>query len=349
MTIKINGTNTTASPGITGPDTDTGLVYGDDDVKIVTGGTDRVKVDSSGRLLVGGSSSQNQYGSQSSLQVQGTEFNDSTIALRRDQNNANPPGLIFAKSRSGSIGGNTIVQNNDQIGTMVFAAADGNDLTSLAAEMRVKIDGTPGSNNVPGRLEFLTTADGAATPTERMRIASNGQIAVNQASTALYSGKILIKNEERTSPSLSCINTAGSGTMRQIDFFQGTSTSRVGSIESTTTTTSYNTSSDYRLKENVVDIADGITRIKQLAPKRFNFIADDTTTVDGFLAHEAQTVVPEAVTGEKDGEEMQGIDQSKLVPLLTAALQEAIAKIETLETQNASLEARLTALEGGAS
>tara|TARA_S200002703_G_scaffold87254_1_gene75127 strand:- start:12 stop:605 length:594 start_codon:yes stop_codon:yes gene_type:complete len=119
----------------------------------------------------------------------------------------------------------------------------------------------------------------------------------------------------------------------------------VGSIDVTTTTTAYNTSSDYRLKENVVDIADGITRVKQLQPKRFNFIANADTTVDGFLAHEAQTVVPEAVTGTKDEVDddgnpvMQGIDQAKLVPLLTAALQEAIAKIETLEAKVAALEA----------
>jgi nitrogen regulatory protein PII-like uncharacterized protein len=87
-----------------------------------------------------------------------------------------------------------------------------------------------------------------------------------------------------------------------------------------------------------------ITRVKALAPKRFNFIADADTTVDGFLAHEAQAVVPEAVTGthnevDEDGNAvMQGIDQSKLVPLLTGALQEAIAKIEDLETRLAALE-----------
>ena len=112
---------------------------------------------------------------------------------------------------------------------------------------------------------------------------------------------------------------------------------QVGSITTSGSATAYNTSSDYRLKENVVDIADGITRVKQLQPKRFNFIADDDTTVDGFLAHEAAEVVPECVTGEKDEVNddgtpaYQGIDQSKLVPLLTAALQEAITKIETLE------------------
>ncbi len=141
----------------------------------------------------------------------------------------------------------------------------------------------------------------------------------------------------------------------------------VGSISVTASGTAFNTSSDYRLKENVTNVTDGITRVKQLSPKRFNFIIDADTTVDGFLAHEAQTIVPEAVTGTKDklkvwveGEELpdgvsvgdnkldadgntipeyQEIDQAKLVPLLTAALQEAIAKIETLETKVAALEA----------
>jgi hypothetical protein len=119
----------------------------------------------------------------------------------------------------------------------------------------------------------------------------------------------------------------------------------IGSItQSGTTGVAYNTSSDYRLKENVVAVTDGITRLQQLKPSRFNFIADPATTVDGFIAHEAQAVVPECVTGEKDAVDadgnpvMQGIDQSKLVPLLTAALQEAIGRIETLEAEVAALK-----------
>ena len=125
--------------------------------------------------------------------------------------------------------------------------------------------------------------------------------------------------------------------------FQNTGGSDVGSIRFGSST-SYNTSSDYRLKENVTAISDGITRLKTLKPKRFNFIADAKTTVDGFLAHEV-TAVPEAITGTKDEVDSdnnpiyQGIDQSKLVPLLTAALQEAVAKIEVLETKVAALEA----------
>jgi len=126
----------------------------------------------------------------------------------------------------------------------------------------------------------------------------------------------------------------------------GYGANQVGSITHTANNTQYNTSSDYRLKENAIAISDGISRLKSLKPYRFNFKTEPSKTVDGFFAHEAATVVPEAVTGTKDevsdsdspdigqkaGDPVyQGIDQSKLVPLLTAALQEAIARIEALE------------------
>jgi len=103
--------------------------------------------------------------------------------------------------------------------------------------------------------------------------------------------------------------------------------------------TSYNTSSDYRLKENVVEITGALDRVDALKPSRFNFIADPEKTVDGFIAHEVQAIVPEAVTGEKDAVDeegnpvYQGIDQSKLVPLLVGAIKELSAKVATLESQ----------------
>ena len=120
--------------------------------------------------------------------------------------------------------------------------------------------------------------------------------------------------------------------------------SAVGEIRTSTTATQFITSSDYRLKENVSGMTDGIVRVKQLKPSRFNFIADKDTTLDGFLAHEVSSIVPEAVSGTKDEMEdgnikSQGIDQSKLVPLLTAALQEAITQIEALEIRVKNLEA----------
>ena len=106
----------------------------------------------------------------------------------------------------------------------------------------------------------------------------------------------------------------------------------------------YSTSSDYRLKENIVDLTGAITRLKTLKPKRFNFKLRPADTLDGFLAHEVSTVVPDATTGTKyqvdsDNNPLyQGMDNSKLVPLLTGALQEAITEIETLKTKVAALE-----------
>ena len=139
---------------------------------------------------------------------------------------------------------------------------------------------------------------------------------------------------------ISFVNNGASG-QSALAFVYGTS--NVGRIAINSTSTSYVTTSDYRLKENLVPITDGIDRLKLLQPKRFNFIGSENV-VDGFVAHEAQEVVPEAVTGEKDGidwegnPDYQGIDQAKLVPLLTAALQEAVAKIESLEARVAQLE-----------
>ena len=125
----------------------------------------------------------------------------------------------------------------------------------------------------------------------------------------------------------------------------------VGEIRTSTTATSFLTSSDYRLKENVSYTFDATARLKQLKPARFNFKADTDTTVDGFLAHEVSSIVPEAITGAKDatreqdvynsdGEktgtetvpDYQSIDQSKLVPLLVKTIQELEARITALES-----------------
>ena len=133
----------------------------------------------------------------------------------------------------------------------------------------------------------------------------------------------------------------------------------VGNIAVTASGTTYNPTSDYRLKENVVDITDGIEKVKKLKPYRYNFSTDPAKKViDGFFAHEVSDIVAGAATGYKDevvtqegldegkydnkksvGDIVaQGLDYSRLTPILTAALQEAIAKIETLETKVAALE-----------
>ena len=183
-------------------------------------------------------------------------------------------------------------------------------------------------------LDFWTNA------TARMRIDSSGNVLVGTTLTAPTTGGIVLYKDSTRGIVRSGTNTTAVDAVAAWYNPNG----KVGQITTSGSSTSYSTTSDYRLKENVTDITDGIERVKQLNPSRFNFIADADTTVDGFLAHEAQAVVPEAVHGEKDAvdadgnPEYQGIDQAKLVPLLTAALQEAIAKIETLETKVAALE-----------
>ena len=123
-----------------------------------------------------------------------------------------------------------------------------------------------------------------------------------------------------------------------------TSQNVVGTIATFSSSTQYNTTSDYRLKENVIPLSDSIIRLKQLKPSRFNFIEDPERTMDGFLAHEVQNTVPEAVNGEKDavdenGNEVhQGIDQAKIVPLLVAAVQEQQEIIESLKQRIEQLE-----------
>jgi hypothetical protein len=127
-----------------------------------------------------------------------------------------------------------------------------------------------------------------------------------------------------------------------ISFFSGnpTTNTAVGSVTTNGSATAYNTSSDYRLKENIVPLANAVTRVKQLAPKNFTWKNNSSLgVVDGFIAHELQAVVPEAVFGQKDGVDQdgkpkyQGVDTSVLVALLTAALKEALTRIEALEAK----------------
>jgi hypothetical protein len=432
------------------------------------GNTERARIDSSGRLLVGTSSSRAATsGNEASVQIEkvGTGATGQALSATDNRPEQYGPTISLIKSRGSALGSFTVVQNNDEIGGVSFIGTDGSK-GLIGARIEAFVDGTPGSNDMPGRLVFSTTADGAANPTERMRIANNGAVGVGDTSPAsntlrasfrgpvngtesalpvvsivrtnsigggtgvaetgldvqvpntfnnagevkginvfakhnigtsaaygifaesggnpsysnVYSGYFKVTQPDTNGSAVnyavyaqanSTIGVSNSGysvgvtsetsnyvnnqNFRAVSLYTGASTqtvlyiirnsSAVGSITTSTTATAYNTSSDYRLKENLVPLTGAIDRLQQIPVHRFNFIADPDRTVDGFIAHETQAVVPEAVHGTKDEVDnegnpvYQGIDQSKLVPLLTAALQEAIAKIEALETRLSALEA----------
>ena len=182
---------------------------------------------------------------------------------------------------------------------------------------------------------------------ERGRFTSDGKLGVNDTGSG-WAEKLQVTGNYGNQYAIAAKIGQSSGSLMRF----GTTSGVCGSITGNGTSSSFNTSSDYRLKENDVKISDGITRLKQLRPIRFNWKSDSSSTQDGFFAHEVSTIVPESVTGEKDatideiGEGYQKIDHSKLVPLLAAALQEAITKVETLEQDNIALRARVTNLEG---
>jgi len=277
--------------------------------------------DSSGRLLVGTSSGSG----------------DALLGIQGRQSDSGRGGILQLRRGQAA----SALSVGDDIGAIRFS--DNTSGNTGFAEILCASDAASGANNFPGRLVFSTTASGSASPTERMRITNEGHALVGTTSSLNpANGFSLYYASLNSQLHIGHGNTAPNGNAYVVfSYNSGT----IGTIvQNGTTGVTYNTTSDYRLKENVSPISDAVARVQQLKPSRFNFISEPDRTVDGFIAHEAQAVVPECVTGEKDAVDAdgkpiyQGIDQSKLVPLLTAALQEALAKIDALESRIAALE-----------
>tara|TARA_R100000773_G_scaffold9177_1_gene8706 strand:+ start:8291 stop:9859 length:1569 start_codon:yes stop_codon:yes gene_type:complete len=199
-----------------------------------------------------------------------------------------------------------------------------------------------------GKLTFATQPSGGSNTT-RMIITSVGHVRINQDTTdtpgslnttagfAFENANCLYISRANASPTLQLNSNSNGGEMiifRKSGIEQGSI-----EIQSDGSGIVIAGESDYRLKENIVDIDDGITRLKKLKPKRYNFIKakEDNpksfNTYDGFLAHEVFEVCPEAVIGEKDGEKMQKLDPTKLITVTVAALQELITRVEALEAK----------------
>lgn len=220
---------------------------------------------------------------------------------------------------SGGTGATSASSARSNLGLGTMATASTSDYVSIT-----------GTQTITGRKGF-----GAANPDASWNTFFQGQSS-NPAAVAYA-----------PSAASTCYSAIVNSTGALFAYFAyGTTSSfsAVGNISTNGSSTSYNTSSDYRLKENVRAMAGAISTLKCLSPCTFTWKNNpDLGPVDGFIAHEVQAVVPGAVTGEKDAVNAdgsikpQGLDASKLVPLLTAALQEAVAKIEALEARVAAM------------
>ena len=139
-----------------------------------TGGGNAFHVNGDGKLLVNHSASVSQAGVAPTVQVHGTGSATSSISATRNSNDTGGPYLILSKSRGTSVAATTVVQDGDILGQVMFAGADGGDLAPVGASIQAIVDGTPGTNDMPGKLVFSTTSDGAETATARLTISAGG-------------------------------------------------------------------------------------------------------------------------------------------------------------------------------
>jgi hypothetical protein len=339
---------------LTGSSTADGLIRSEANLIFGIGNSEKTRIDSSGRLLVGTSSS---AGLGANLQVR--QNNGYAIEAFRSSNDANGSFIWVTKSR-GTEGSPTEVLSGDSLGGYGFRGYDGAgyvDAAYIYAEADADWTTSGDTTDNPSRLVFSTTADGASSPTERMRIDSLGRFYLGTTNTDptfnRVNGIYINQNSQllcRQAGSGGWDLGSGSSTPTHIYFYTDNGSARVtaGNISSNGATTTYNQTSDYRLKENVVALTGASERLSLLRPVNFDWkegFGGTQPKGEGFIAHELQEVCPLAVQGEKDAVDdkgnpkYQGIDQAKLVPLLTAALQEAIGRIETLEAEVAALKA----------
>lgn len=353
-TLYVDSTNNRVGIGTTSPTRNLHVNSGTGDVVARFESTDADAyvnfVSSGGEALVGSS------GNDLVMYPAGTERMRITSAGRVGIGTTSPAQLLHLRSATPAI-------EFDDSGFSTVRGRIYSDEGNLLLE--ADYNSARNSSNIEMKVDNLS----------RFRIESNGRVRVGSSSTDTNAA-FEVNN---ISYYLYPIYRLSSDTYNpRFAVFKRASGTEVGSIRFTTspyTGVTYNTTSDYRLKENVVGITDGITRVKQLNPSRFNFIGEPDGTIDGFLAHEVSPAVPEAVSGThnetrpigditdtdgnvivsdtqeppelQDGQTWtetgtepvyQEIDHSRLVPLLTAALQEAITKIEDLEARVATLE-----------
>jgi hypothetical protein len=323
-------------------------------------------------------------GASASINIVNTDTTTSNGAQLNFASTYTSGGINTASAYISTIfGARTNTSNYYAAGTLVFGTNTGGANNGPGERMRIDSSGNVGigTTTLNGKLNVLTATDSklifndgsttgnvrleavnnayssykpletngsvqifATGATERMRIDSNGAVLVN-TTTRNSSGVVEIKTTIGTDNAL-VLKTAESGaggtaTMMQTRYNATT----VGSITSTSSATAYNTSSDYRLKENIIPMTGALAKVAALKPVTYKWKIDNADG-QGFIAHELQEIVPDCVSGEKDAidedgnPKYQGIDVSFLVATLTAAIQEQQALITSLTARIATLESK---------
>jgi hypothetical protein len=315
MAIVIDGTNgvsgvdgSAGTPAVQGSDTNTGVFFpAADTAAIATGGSERMRIDSSGNLGLGVTPSA--WGSGwTAFQVK-----SGGAALWADSGSQRS----FLSTNLYYNGTNRIYQTTGA--AVEYAQNVGNHVWSIAPS---------------------GTAGNTVTLTQAMTLDTSGNLLVGTASQ-IGSGTVCIPVTGGTNWAIAIQNTNTSTASNIV--FRNSSSTTVGTVQSTTTTTSYNTSSDYRLKNAIAPMTGALAKVALLKPVTYKWKVDGSDG-EGFIAHELAEVCPDAVTGEKDAVDAdgnpvyQGIDTSFLVATLTAAIQEQQAIIEQLKADVAALK-----------
>jgi hypothetical protein len=315
-------------------------------IRALTNGTERARIDSSGRLLVGTSTARTNINNESwsgnvALNVEGANAYGTAVNIVNNYNGNGYSFLNFLKSNTTSVGSNTLVSNGNTLGIITFQGNDGTEFVQ-AARIACEVEGTPGANDMPGRLMFSTTRDGQSSPTERMRLTADGTTLTFSAANGIVSG-----------------HSAAAGTSAQL--FMGIHSRTSTTVGGTTsfqvytngnvqnTNNSYGAISDIKLKENIVDATSQWNDLKALQVRNYNFkeeTGQQTHTQIGLVAQEAELVSPglvsESPDRDEDGNDLgtvtKSVNYSVLYMKAVKALQEAMERIETLETKVAALE-----------
>ena len=308
----------------------------------ITNSDERARIDSVGRLLVGTSTSQSvarNFGAISPSNIQvvlSTTFAAYSAICKK--NDTSGPVLALASSRSDSI-----VNQDDRLGEIRFAGYDGTDYESSAALIKVEVDGTPGTNDMPGRIVLSTTGSGASIPTERMRIDSAGAVLINTTSLTVNSSSFgtRIGGGGAAGVFFTSRNVDGTGSSAAIYGNAGTLFVK-GDGDCENTNNSYGGISDIKFKENIIDASSQWNDLKALQVRKYNFKSEtgfNIHTQIGLVAQEVELVSPGLVSESPDLDEegndlgtvTKSVNYSVLYMKAVKALQEAMERIETLE------------------